>query len=101
MSAPATTVTFCIACDHPALPGHFPGRPVVPGAVILSEIVAAARERLKAPVRTFASVKFLSPLLPEETASIEFTVKAPDRVEVDVRVRERRVASGSLRLAPP
>jgi 3-hydroxymyristoyl/3-hydroxydecanoyl-(acyl carrier protein) dehydratase len=31
----------CIAVDHPALPGHFPGHPLVPGAVLLDEVLNA------------------------------------------------------------
>ena len=27
--------------DHPAGPGHFPGNPIIPGAVLLDELVAA------------------------------------------------------------
>jgi 3-hydroxyacyl-[acyl-carrier-protein] dehydratase len=30
-----------ISADHPSLPGHFPGTPIVPGVVILDEILAA------------------------------------------------------------
>lgn len=27
--------------DHPALPGHFPGNPLVPGVLILAHVLAA------------------------------------------------------------
>jgi len=30
--------------DHPSLPGHFPGNPVVPGVVILEEVLEAIRQ---------------------------------------------------------
>ena len=36
---------FSIPFEHPALPGHFPGQPVVPGVVIL-EAVQTAIEHL-------------------------------------------------------
>ena len=35
--------SFTIPADHPTLPGHFPGRPVVPGVVLLDEVMAACR----------------------------------------------------------
>lgn len=62
-----------IAADHPALPGHFPGAPVVPGVVILDHVLAAA-ERAQGhalAVRALAQAKFLAPLLPEQEATIE------------------------------
>ena len=31
---------FRIAADHPCLPGHFPGQPVVPGVVVLDRVLA-------------------------------------------------------------
>ncbi len=45
--------------DHPTARGHFPGRPVVPGALLLDEVAAA----LAGPgPLTFRAVKFLAPV---------------------------------------
>jgi hypothetical protein len=42
--------SFRVEPDHPALDGHFPGRPVVPGVVLLDEVLAAVtRETGLAP----------------------------------------------------
>jgi 3-hydroxyacyl-[acyl-carrier-protein] dehydratase len=59
-----------IAPDHPALPGHFPGQPVVPGVVLLDRLIEAAEAALARPVLVtgLPQVKFLAPLLPGEEA---------------------------------
>lgn len=67
-------VKFRIDADHPALPGHFPGRPIVPGVVILDQVqqaIARSDIAINAPL-TLAQVKFLQPLLPGEDADIAF-----------------------------
>lgn len=71
-------MSFVIAPDHPSLPGHFPGRPLVPGVVLLDRVVAAleARHGALGPVR-LPQVKFLQPLLPGEEARIELEGAAP------------------------
>jgi 3-hydroxymyristoyl/3-hydroxydecanoyl-(acyl carrier protein) dehydratase len=87
-----------IPATHPSLPGHFPGNPVVPGAVILSEVAAAGRDHLGAVrVTGFAAVKFLSPLRPEQVAEIRFTDKGPGLSAFDVVANDQRIASGTLR----
>ena len=69
---------FTVSPDHPCLPGHFPGRPIVPGVVILDQVLAAieAREGALGPVR-LPQVKFVQPLLPGEGARIELDGLAP------------------------
>ncbi|GAB3382254.1 hypothetical protein [Lysobacter fragariae] len=62
---------FTIPHDHPSLPGHFPGRPLVAGVVVLDRVVDAieAAHGPLGPLR-LPQVKFQQPLLPGETARI-------------------------------
>ena len=96
------TTLLKIPATHPSLPGHFPGNPVVPGAVILSEVAAAGMDCLGAVrVTGFAAVKFLSPLLPEQAAEIRFTDKGPGLSAFDVVANGQRIAGGTLRYERP
>jgi 3-hydroxyacyl-[acyl-carrier-protein] dehydratase len=53
--------------EHPALPGHFPGRPVIPGVVILQHIHELLRQRFpRRLLRSLPVVKFVRQLLPGE-----------------------------------
>lgn len=63
-----TTHAFTVAPDHPALAGHFPGAPLVPGVVLLEHVIEAIGGA-GGPLR-FPRVKFLQPLLPGETAEV-------------------------------
>ena len=69
---------FVVGHDHPALPGHFPGQPVVPGVVVLDRVLEAI-ERLAGPLQALAlpQVKFVQPLLPGEQARIELEPPGP------------------------
>ena len=61
-----------VQADHPALPGHFPGSPVVPGVLILDRVVEALEAATCHPVRLrrLSHVKFLAPLFPGQVAKI-------------------------------
>lgn len=75
-----------IPATHPCLPGHFPGAPVVPGVVILDEVLRAS------PASGIAWAKFHAPLLPEE----EFAIHV-DGKKFSVRRGDTLIASGALR----
>lgn len=98
---------FRIKPDHPALPGHFPGRPVVPGVVILDRVLAA----IEAAHGSFGAlrlpqVKFLRPLLPGQAARIELEpcfapgdAGAPRRWRFRVAGDDGLLASGEVAAA--
>lgn len=93
---------FTIATDHPALPGHFPGRPVVPGVVVLDRVLAAI-EAVHGPLGALRlpQVKFVRPLLPGEAARIELealhaAADASPRWRFRVLHGEATVATGEV-----
>lgn len=97
---------FVIDADHPALPGHFPGHPVVPGVVVLDRVLAAI-EAAHGPLGALRlpQVKFVQPLLPGEEARIEIVpveidpvlvAAAPPRWRFRVLRGETVIASGDV-----
>jgi 3-hydroxymyristoyl/3-hydroxydecanoyl-(acyl carrier protein) dehydratase len=69
---------FVIGHDHPCLPGHFPGRPLVPGVVLLDRVLDAV-EAAHGPLAgvRLPQVKFLQPLRPGEAACVELDGAPP------------------------
>ena len=88
--------SFVVPGTHPCLPGHFPGRPLVPGVVILDHVVAAIEaEHGPLGALRLPQVKFVQPLAPDETAEI-----ALDATPVDAGTRWRfRVERDGVLLA--
>lgn len=88
--------------DHPSLAGHFPGHPVVPGVVLLDEVLSAVREASGGvqSVTGLPLVKFSSPLRPGEVVTIHVDLDGATEAAFSCRVETRLVASGTVELAP-
>jgi 3-hydroxymyristoyl/3-hydroxydecanoyl-(acyl carrier protein) dehydratase len=90
---------FHIAASHPALPGHFPGAPVVPGVVLLERVAATARRAFDAEVAGLPQVKFLRPLRPGEDVELRIE-RSGAGARFSIARGKELVASGTLELAP-
>lgn len=91
--------TLSIHKDHPALPGHFPGRPIVPGVLVLEEVIQTLKAQYDPDlvVTELPAVKLSSPLLPGESLNITVETEGPHTAAFLCRVGSRLVASGSIR----
>jgi 3-hydroxyacyl-[acyl-carrier-protein] dehydratase len=88
-----------ISADHPSLPGHFPGTPLVPGVVILDEVLAALLEWHKnCQLTGIRAVKFLVPLKPEQAFTIHFSASDDGGGEVNFscHIEDRVIVEGRL-----
>ena len=91
---------FTIPPEHPSLPGHFPGNPVVPGVVVMDRVLDALEAESGAQVGALRlpQVKFMQPLLPGQTACVSLEGAAP-KWRFRVHHDERLIASGEVVLA--
>jgi len=90
-------VTLRVPASHPAMAGHFPGNPIVPGVVILDAVISTAEAWLGAGfhVHRLSYAKFIAPLKPDETARIELLLRGP-LLEFSVYRGQAAIAKGSL-----
>ena len=94
-------VRRAITADHPSLPGHFPDAPLVPGVLILDEVVTALRDWQKdCELTAIGTVKFLQPLKPEQPFTICLSASEDDvgKVNFCCRVESCVIVEGQLEI---
>jgi hypothetical protein len=70
----------------------------MPGTLILDRVIEAFRQSLDGQeVREVVSVKFLRPLLPEQTFTIAYQDKGKE-IRFDCKIEEQTLCSGRLKL---
>lgn len=88
---------FVVPPEHPALPGHFPGRPIVPGVLLLDAVMQAAGLGQGRLLRA----KFSAPVAPGDPVEIELARRHPDRLAFACRCRGVVVLSGEFACPQP
>lgn len=84
-----------IEASHPSLPGHFPHQPVVPGVVLLDRVAVALQRWRGLHITQLVQVKFLQPLLPQESAELLLETRS-ERIAFEIRRHSQLIASGLL-----
>lgn len=83
--------------DHPVFAGHFPGHPIVPGALLLDWAQTAIEAQLGLSLQALAEAKFHSPATPADPLELDFEVGTA-AVRFEIRSTTRKIASGRFPL---
>jgi 3-hydroxymyristoyl/3-hydroxydecanoyl-(acyl carrier protein) dehydratase len=95
MNTASHHVALSIAADHPCLPGHFPGRPLVPGVLLLEQVALALRAWRNQRLVKVCEAKFVAPLLPAQSAELVLQT-AGERVRFEIRRGDELLARGTV-----
>jgi len=89
--------------DHPASQGHFPGNPMIPGAVLLDETLRAIATGSDAGLAPFRirSAKFLHPARPGDRMLIRFSRTPEGEIRFTCAVGETPVLTGQVSCHAP
>jgi 3-hydroxymyristoyl/3-hydroxydecanoyl-(acyl carrier protein) dehydratase len=92
------TLECSFALDHPAAAGHFPGNPIIPGAVLLSTTLRAieASGQLNLVRGRPLAAKFLHPVRPGDSVRIEFSEIAGGTLKFSGAVGLNVVLTGTV-----
>ena len=87
------------AADLAAARGHFPGNPIIPGALLLSETLSAIGQTSLAGLSPchILFAKFFHPTRPGERIVIEYSDSVSGVVAFNCRVGGRTVLKGEAR----
>jgi 3-hydroxyacyl-[acyl-carrier-protein] dehydratase len=91
---PLATIT--IGAEHPALAGHFPGAPIVPGVVLLDEMVCSLESTGGVASWRIGSAKFLHPVRPGEALTLIHERLSNGSVRFSIERGGQSVAQGVL-----
>lgn len=85
-----------IEVEHAAFAGHFPGRPILPGVVLLDAALQqlALQGCIDPDDCSVPSFKFWSPVRPGERLTLRFDALANGSISVRISAGERVVAGG-------
>jgi 3-hydroxyacyl-[acyl-carrier-protein] dehydratase len=90
------------AAQHPTAAGHFPGNPIIPGALLLAEVLhlIGVREGSALQAGRIKTAKFLYPVRPGETVIIDYAHSAAGLLQFECAVGSNKVLIGSAAHAP-
>ena len=91
--------TFTIPASHPSLEGHFPNNPIVPGVVILDEVLNIVKNlKPELKISAIPMVKFTHPLLAEQIVTVEIKEKNDNALSFNCSHNDIKLVTGQLTL---
>jgi 3-hydroxyacyl-[acyl-carrier-protein] dehydratase len=87
-----------IAANHPSFAGHFPAFPLLPGAILLDEMLKAIELARGIDLAHWhiGSAKFLDAVRPGDILTLEHHAPAEGLIHFTILVENRKVTRGTL-----
>lgn len=91
-----SAILLRFAENHPCGTGHFPGNPIIPGALLLDETLGAIGEQLRIgdELWQIKSAKFLLPVRPGAEVQIDYIQMHGGEIGFECSVSGNKVLSG-------
>jgi 3-hydroxymyristoyl/3-hydroxydecanoyl-(acyl carrier protein) dehydratase len=83
------------APDHPALAGHFPGHPIVPGVLLLDAAIHGIGQAVQRPWQ-IVMVKFHRPVRPDQPLRLDYSPETDGRVRFELHAGQDLAVSGTI-----
>ena len=90
------SLDFTIPAEHPALAGHFPGQPIVPGALLLEQLSNVLAQHIGQPLYSAKQLRFTAPLAPTQKVDVEYTEKTAGDYRFTAHANNQLIAKGVL-----
>lgn len=96
----AQSAEWHVRADEPAADGHFPGNPIIPGAVLLREILRRLAPDGAAFCCEIRSARFFHPVRPGDRLTMRWEAPAAGDISFSCSAGtgDRRVLSGTIRM---
>jgi len=96
-SADTRELHLAIPLEHRSFPDHFPGAPLVPGALLLKWILALLADQQHLRIRYIKQVKFLAPVQPGDQVRLHLVAgKQHQQLGIDAYVGATLVLKGQF-----
>jgi 3-hydroxyacyl-[acyl-carrier-protein] dehydratase len=91
-----TALMLQFSANHPCGAGHFPGNPIIPGALLLDEVLASIATDLDIDGWSWRvkSAKFPQAVRPGDLVHINYTRAANGEIRFECSVSNNKVMSG-------
>ena len=91
------TLDLAIPEDHPSAAGHFPGNPIVPGALLLDTVLEAVADGCPVTIR---AAKFLHPVRFGMRLKLRWQEAAGNLIRFECLLGAEAVLTGSMAYQP-
>lgn len=92
-----SAASWQVAADHPALAGHFPGTPILPGVMLLDAVMhLLAGAGVTLDTCEIRAVKFSSPAAPGDVLTLQQHQRADGAIRFEIVAGSRTIAAGEI-----